>query len=301
LKEFDNFFKETGVTDVHITRHQINAWKATRVNDRDRTLYDKYSVLSQFCRYMCHLGLECYIPRLPKPKDTDFIPYVFTQQQMSTIFRECDRMTVLNNNMNCALFAMPALFRLLYSTGVRIGEALSIRNMDVNYGLGQIIIRKTKNQMQRIVPVNPSLKNVLKQYEGYRNRIPVNGLADGERFFFVSTTGQPPTQGTVYKWFRKLLKQCGIPYIGKHQGPRVHDIRHTCAVHSFGKMVKEGTDIYCSLPILSIFLGHKTIQGTERYVRMVQEMYPDIIGMENPVTSFVFPNNPQIDIDYGNN
>jgi len=301
FKEFDHFFMETGVTDVHITRHQINAWKATRVNDRDRTLYDKYSVLSQFCRYMCHLGMECYIPRLPKPKDTDFIPYVFTQQQMSAIFRECDRMAILNNNMNCALFAMPALFRLLYSTGVRIGEALSIRNMDVNYGLGQIIIRKTKNQMQRIVPVNPSLKNVLKQYEGYRNRIPINGLADGERFFFVSTTGQPPTQGTVYKWFRKLLKQCGIPYIGKHQGPRVHDIRHTCAVHSFEKMVREGTDIYCSLPILSIFLGHKTIQGTERYVRMVQEMYPDIIGMENPVTSFVFPDNPQIDIDYGNN
>jgi len=71
-------------------------------------------------------------------------------------------------------------------------------------------------------------------------------------------------------------------------------------VHSFEKMVKSGVDIYCALPILSTFLGHKTIKGTEKYVRMVQEIYPDIIGMENPVTSFVFPNKPEIDIDYGN-
>ena len=298
--ELDRFFLETGVTDAYITSKQIAAWRITRVNDKARTLYDKYSVLSQFCRYMCHLGHECYIPRLPKQKDMDFIPYVFTHQQMDMIFRECDRMTVLNGNMNSALFAIPALIRFLYSTGVRIGEALSIRNRDVDYALRRIIIRKTKNQMQRMVPVNSSLEEVMKQYETYRNRMPVEGLTNKESFFFVSAIGKPFTKCTAYKWFKKVLRQCGIPHIGNNQGPRVHDIRHTCAVHSLEKMVKGGVDIYCALPILSTFLGHKTIKGTEKYVRMVQEIYPDIIEMENPVTSFVFPNKPEIDIDYGN-
>ena len=298
--ELDRFFLETGVTDAYITSKQIAAWSKTRVNDKARTLYDKYSVLSQFCRYMCHLGHECYIPRLPKQKDLDFIPYVFTHQQMDMIFRECDRMTLFNRNMNNALFAIPALIRFLYSTGVRIGEALSIRNRDVDYALRRIIIRKTKNQMQRMVPVNSSLENVLKQYETYRNRMPVEGLTDKESFFFVSAIGKPFTKSTAYSWFKKILRQCGIPHIGKQQGPRVHDVRHTSAVHSFEKMIKSGVDIYCALPILSTFLGHKTIKGTEKYVRMVQEIYPDIIEMENPVTSFVFPNKPEIDIDYGN-
>ena len=230
----------------------------------------------------------------------DFIPYVFTHQQMDMIFRECDRMTVFNRNMNSALFAIPVLIRFLYSTGVRIGEALSIRNRDVDYALRRIIIRKTKNQMQRMVPVNASLENVLRQYETYRNRMPVEGLTDKESFFFVSAIGKPFTKSTAYSWFKKILRQCGIPHIGKRRGPRVHDIRHTSAVHSFEKMVKSGVDIYCALPILSTFLGHKTIKGTEEYVRMVQEIYPDIIEMENPVTSFVFPNKPEIDIDYGN-
>ena len=298
--ELDRFFLDTGVTDAYITSEQIAAWRITRVNDKARTLYDKYSVLSQLCRYMCHLGHECYIPRLPRQKELDFIPYVFTHEQMESIFRECDRMALFNRNMNNALFAIPALIRFLYSTGVRIGEALSIRNRDVDYALRRIIIRKTKNQMQRMVPVNASLENVLRQYETYRNRMPVEGLTDKESFFFVSAIGKPFTKSTAYSWFKKILRQCGIPHIGKQQGPRVHDVRHTSAVHSFEKMVKGGVDIYCALPILSTFLGHKTIKGTEKYVRMVQEIYPDIIEMENPVTSFVFPNKPEIDIDYGN-
>jgi integrase len=298
--ELDRFFLETGVADAYITSEQISAWRITRVNDKVRTLYDKYSVLSQFCRYMCHLGHECYIPRLPKQKDLDFIPYVFTHEQMETIFRKCDRLAMQSANMNSALFAIPILIRFLYSTGVRIGEALSIKNMDVDYSRHRIIIKKTKNKMQRMVPVNSSLEEVMKQYETYRNRMPIKGLADKESFFFVSLIGKPLTNGTVYNWFKKVLRQCEIPHIGKNQGPRVHDLRHTCAVHSLDKMVKDDVDVYCALPILSTFLGHKTIKGTEKYVRLVQEIFPEIIEMENPVTSFVFPNKPEIDIDYGN-
>jgi integrase len=249
---------------------------------------------------MCHLGHECYIPRLPRQKNLDFIPYVFNHEEMESIFRECDRQTMPFANMNIALFAIPALIRFLYSTGVRIGEALSIKNVDVDYSRHRIIIGGTKNKMQRMIPLNSSLEEVMKQYETYRNRMPVEDLTDKDSFFFVSANGKQIAKHTAYLWFIKVLSQCGIPNIGKDQGPRLHDIRHTCAVHALEKMVKSGVDIYCALPILSIFLGHKTIKGTEKYVRMVQEIYPDIIGMENPITSFVFPNKSEIDIDYGN-
>lgn len=299
--ELDRFFLKTGATVTYISSEQIAAWRATRVNDKARTLYDKYSVLSQFCKYMCHLGHECYIPRLPKKSAWNFIPNIFTHQQMERIFRECDKLAMpYYSNMDTALIAIPALIRFLYSTGVRISEALSIKNMDVDYHHHQVIIRKTKNQMQRIVPINPSLKEVMKQYERYRDRMPIEGLADKEHFFFVKANGKPFTNKAAYRWFKIVLRQCGIPHIGKQQGPRVHDIRHSCAVHSLEKMVKSGVDIYCALPILSTFLGHKTISGTEKYVRMTQEIYPEIIKMESSLTSFVFPNKIKIDIDYGN-
>lgn len=54
LKEFDLFFIENNVTDLSITKSLISEWSKTRVNDSRRTLYDKYSVISQFCKYMCN-------------------------------------------------------------------------------------------------------------------------------------------------------------------------------------------------------------------------------------------------------
>lgn len=295
--EFDRFFIETGATELYITQEQIVAWSMTRINDKKRTLYDKYSVLRQFCFYLCHLGHECYIPRLPKQQWPEYIPYVFTHEQMETIFKVSDRLTTPSRNMSCILFAIPALFRFLYSTGVRINEALSIKNEDVDFAHQRIILKRTKNQMQRLVPINPSLLEVLRQYKEYRDKIPIQGISAPKNFFFVSTIGKPMHHSSVYNWFRRVLKECGIPHLGKGHGPRIHDFRHSAAIHSLIKLVNDGVDIYCALPMLSIFLGHKTIKGTEKYVRLTQEMYPEILKMEHSITAFIFPNNLKIEID----
>jgi integrase len=300
--EFDRFFIGYNVQDVYITKKHIDAWRDTRSNDKRKTLYDKYCVLRQFCRYLCHLGKECYIPRLPPKVSPEFTPYIFTHEQMQSIFEACDRLTMMNRNMHCSLFSIPALFRFLYSTGVRIGEALSIKNEDVDFAHQQIILKKTKNQMQRLIPLNTSLLAVLKQYEMYRNRMPLQKVIASDSFFFISPLGKPLVACTVLSRFKRILRECGIPYQGRQKGPRIHDFRHTCAVHSLMKMVRAGMDIYCALPVLSVFLGHKTIKGTEQYVRLTQEMYPEIIKMEQSVISFVFPViNHEIEINYGNN
>ncbi len=297
--EFDRFFIETGAMAAYITREQIAAWSKTRINDKNRTLYDKYSIMRQLCHYLCHLGYECYIPRLPKQR-YDYIPCVFTHGQMKNIFEVSDKLTLSTKSMVSILFAIPALLRFLYSTGVRISEAMSIKNEDVDFGRQRIVLKKTKNQMQRLVPIHPSLLEVLQQYKEYRDKMPIQGVSAPNSFLFVSTIGKPLNQSSVYSWFKRVLKECGIPHLGKKQGPHVHSIRHTAAVHSLIKQVGDGVDIYCALPILSVFLGHKTISGTEKYVRLTQEMYPEVIKMERSITSFVFPNNPKIEIDYGN-
>jgi integrase len=298
LLEFDRFFLATGATDIHITSEQITAWRETRINDKNRTLYDKYSIMRQICRYLCHLGYECYIPRLPRQNWPPFIPYIFTHVQMESIFEASDRLTLPNKNMASVLIAIPAVIRFLYSTGVRISEALSLKNEDVDFARQRIVLRKTKNQMERLVPINASLLEVLRQYSTYRGKIPIKSVSAPNAFFFVSTVGKSLSKGAVYRWFKVILKECGIPHLGNYQGPRIHDIRHTCAVHSLIKMVHDKVDIYCALPILSVFLGHKSLKGTETYVRLTREMHPDIIEMEQTITSFIFPT--KIAIKYDN-
>jgi len=217
---------------------------------------------------------------------------VFTHEQIQSIFDACDSLTVYDRgNMDSRLFAMPGMLRILYSTGMRVGEAISLLNRDIDLDRRLIVIRKTKNQQQRLIPINPSLYQVLNQYINARNRLPLQNADAKDATFFISPSGLALTQSRIYAWFMKVLKKCGIPHIAGH-GPRVHDLRHTCAVHSLMRQVKAGTDIYCVLPVLSVFLGHRKISGTEGYVRLTQEMYPDIIKQEQSISKFLFPSLP---------
>jgi integrase len=289
FEEFDRFFIENNVHDLHITESMIAAWSATRVNDHRRTLYAKQSCLTQFCRYLCHLGIGCYIPRLPKRPPTDYTPYVFSHDEISRIFAAIDNTELKMRHMTSFLITAPTLFRFLYSTGVRIGEALSIKNEDVDLEKNVVTLKKTKNKMHRIVPINSSLKSVLEDYISYRDKMPVTDIRKADKLFFVNCMGGLITSAGVLARFQEILKACKIPYMGKNKGPRVHDLRHTFAVHSLHQMVSNGMDIYCALPILSVFLGHKNIYDTEWYVRMTQEIYPDLVRAQEDIASFVFP------------
>ena len=242
LKEFDDFANSEKLSDAHITEAVIKKWRATRIADSDRTLYAKYSVWSQLTRTMSRCGCECFIPRLPKQPKPDFTPYIFTPEQMSAIFNAADSCRLYDIRMGTALISIPAILRLLYSTGMRVSEALSIRNRDVHLDEHFIHLCKTKNGSERIVPVSESLDDM-----------------------------------------------CGIPHFGNHHGPRVHDLRHTYAVHSLVQMGHAGMDLYTALPILSTALGHHSLTATEQYVRLTCNMYPEMEKQCSEINAFVYP------------
>lgn len=292
LKGVDLFFIEEKVVTPFITHSLIVKWRETLVNNSDKTIHGKYSVISQFSKYMNHLGFSCYVPRLPKRKYNTYIPYIFTQEQIQSIFTSCDSLIVCDRgNMDSRLFSVPCILRLLYSTGMRVSEATSLLNQDIDFERKLIVIKKTKNQQQRLIPISSSLYQVLCQYRTARNRLPLQNTNAKEALFFISPSGLPLTQSRVYAWFLKILKQSEITHCAG-KGPRVHDLRHTCAVHSLMKQVKNGADIYCVLPIISVFLGHRKLSDTETYVRLTQEMFPDIIKQEYSISQFLFPTLP---------
>ena len=299
--EFDKFFLDRNETILGITREQVDEWRAARINDAPRTIYTKYSILSQFCRFMCKVGYDSFIPRLPvNPAQTNFTPYIFSHHQIASIFCSCDKLRLYDRHMSTIQFIIPAIVRLLYGTGLRISEALSLKNKDVNLEKRVIHIRKSKNGEERLAPLSDTLAEALKQYLHYRDQMPLQHICDADDFFFVSPNGTYCRSGSVYKWFRKVLSESGIPYQGDHKGPRVHDLRHTFAVHSLEKMARTGMDLYCSLPLLSTFLGHKSLGATEQYVRLTSEMYPDLLKDEKGIGIHIFPKSNNLNY-HGNN
>ena len=299
--ELDRFFLDRKVTVLGITKEQVDQWRATRINDAPPTIYMKYSTLSQFCKFMCKVGYDSFVPKMPTNNaKNSYRPYIYSEREMAAIFYSCDNLRLYDRHMTTIQFIIPAIIRLLYGTGMRISEALSLKNRDVDLEKRSVHIRKAKNGEERLVPLTESLANVLEQYLNYRNRLPVPGIPDANGFFFVSPIGTRCRSGSVYNWFRKILSESGIPHQGDHKGPRVHDLRHTFAVHSMVKMDRSGMDLYYSLPILSVFLGHRSLGSTEHYVRLTSEVYPDLMKDQKSIGVYVFPKSNNLKGD-GNN
>ena len=101
-------------------------------------------------------------------------------------------------------------------------------------------------------------------------------LLNDNDYIFSTINGKRLGGDRIYDYHRDFLKKAGIPYFGDGCGPRLHDWRHTFSVRSFKQMIDSGLDMYVALPILSAYLGHKTIYATERYVRLTMSLYPYI-------------------------
>lgn len=112
---------------------------------------------------------------------------------------------------------------------------------------------------------------------------------DPEDYFFVKRNGYNIRAKTVYEWFRKVLRKADIPHRGQGQGPRLHDLRHAFSVHSFVAMAESGLDLYYSLPLLSEYLGHQSLEATDKYVRLTSDMYPKLLSNVNTICSYAFP------------
>jgi len=292
FKEFDSFVTDYGLKEPVITHDLIEKWRKTRINDCGRTFYAKCSDLVQLARYMCERGKISYIMQLPKREnDRGYTPYIFSADQMQAIFEESNRLIRESHRMDDPIMAIPCLIRVLYSTGLRITEAISIKNEDVHLDRRYIHIRESKNGSERLVPVCDTLMQSLMQYIRYRNMLPLKGLQERAHLFFVKLDGTEVTTSCAYKWFRKVYTCCGIPYKGEQFGPRLHDLRHSMAVHTLAKLIKEGMDVYTALPLLSACLGHTLLSSTEQYVRLTHSEYPELLKQCSSINDFIYSKN----------
>jgi len=287
LLQFDRLTTEEGETKVGISKELADKWCERRSNESDRSRYFRCVCISQLSSYLCNLGIRSYIPRLP-PFQSTFTPYIYSKKEIASIFNAADALITPKRIMNSIIFIVPTLIRLLYGTGIRVGEALYLQNKDVNLSENYILVKDSKNSKQRIIPISESLSEVCQDYINHREKLPV--LQSDDSPFFISLNGCACIKRTFYRYFRIVLKAAGIPYTGNHRGPRIHDIRHTSACHAMVNLAESGVDLYTSLPILSTYLGHQSLDATNGYVRLTATMYPDLLKDVDMICLNVFPN-----------
>jgi integrase len=163
------------------------------------------------------------------------------------------------------------LVRLLWSCGLRIGEAVALRLGDVDLGQSCLTIREAKNNRTRLVPMSASLARHASRYS---QRMGLD-WGDPDGFFFPSARGGGYHRVAMSRQMKKIMGEAGVL---REDGtpPRVHDVRHSYAVAALAKMERDGTDVYAGLPLLATFMGHSDIKSTEYYLRLTRPEFQTI-------------------------
>lgn len=283
LSRFCRFAKEQGVTSVEITRELAEAWISPKDGVSDKTRAHNITCIRQFAIYLDSIGFDAYI--LPEQHGlyaNSFVPYIFTHEQIRSIIKEADatKPQEVAKNMHLAL---PVIFRILYCCGLRVSEVCNLRFCDVNLDAGILTLHDPKNGRDRYIPLSDSVR---KACESYAEHIWWEKDTD---YFFMAPDRTKVSPMTIYQRYRRYLAGAGISHGGKEQGPRLHDLRHTFAVHVLQKWITEGADLTAMMPILSTYMGHMGIRSTAQYLRLTAEVYPDLMKQVEKTCSYVIP------------
>lgn len=273
LKYFDQFLVREKFKRGYLTRPIYERYVATLSNLSPQYRTDQRSLIRRFSIYLSRFQPRCYIPDpapVEKPQK-NWRAYIFSKDQIQGMLAAAGK---LKCGYQKGSWLRPhtyrTLFGLLYTTGVRIGEALALNIEDFHPDTLRLHIRAGKFRKARWVPLSQSTGAVLAEYVIFRQRIIAKG--SGQPPLFISQNRTRISTEAVYHAFYKLLEQCGI-HRTKKLGPRVHDLRHTFAVHRLLEWYRDGEDINVRLPALATYMGHVHISSTQVYLQATPELY----------------------------
>lgn len=283
LKQFDKVVTSLPQDIDMLTKDLVMKWTERRPEEATSTQLGRISLMRGLAEYMNRMGNTAYV--YPKAMVTverySYTPYIFTEKEIASIFTVCDDFAISYQSPNRHL-VLSLIFRILYGCGLRISEAVNLTIADVNLKEGIIFIKNTKFNKERTIPIADTLRNRCIEY----NRL-VNTGKPETSYFFPSPLGGHYKSNTIYILFRQILWAANISHTGK--GPRLHDLRHTFAVHCLKKWVLGNRDITNCIPYLSAYLGHEDLRGSQHYLRLTADLYPDIIDKVEKNCSWLIP------------
>jgi integrase len=252
-----------------VTKESAERWATLSPEETAMNQQHRKGVVQRFARYLIFHGVEAFLYPKYKYAASNFKPYIFTNEELARFFTACDN-TLTPNLIRSDVAAL--IFRLLYASGMRVSEAIRLRVRDVDLEQGIIRINEAKFDKERLLPVHDELLMRMKKYS---KKVLTFSGQDGP--FFPNVQKEHYSQCGIYCMFRERLWAAGISHGGKGNGPRVHDFRHTFAVHCLRRAILNGDDLSVTMKYLSVYMGHSNVFSTQAYLRLTSDMYPDIV------------------------
>jgi integrase/recombinase XerD len=247
----------------------VTRWCARVSGRKAVTLANEFGVVRQLCLFRRRRDPSGHVPEqaLAPVKESIFLPYVFSHDEVRRILA----LAVSHQGRFIGASMLRTLILVLYCTGLRLGEAVRLRMADVDLDRGTLAIQHSKGR-SRIVAIRADLVAELRHHAAERRRLLDERRQPDPEAFFLRLNAVPLTVASASQAIRRLLRQLGLKPPAGRSGARPYEFRHAFAVYRLMAWANDGVDIHARLPLLSAYLGHRNIIGTEVYLRATPQL-----------------------------
>ena len=261
LYKFSLWLEQQNVELINVEANEILSYLALAESKSARTVARRLSSLRRLYEYLLREDLIKHNPvsNVDAPRLGRSLPKSLTESEVEALLDAPDIEDMLGIRDRCML-------ELLYATGLRVSELVSLTVQQVN--LRQGVVRVTgKGNKERLVPLGEEASLWIEKYlSSSRNEILNNKMSDA---LFPSKRCKAMTRQTFWHMIKRYAVVAGI---NKTLSP--HVLRHAFATH----LINHGAD----LRVVQMLLGHSDISTTQIYTHVARERLKDLHGEHHP-------------------
>ena len=273
LLRFDRYVAGLSDPPQSMTRELVHEWLAAKPHVQAITQRSRAGVLRQFCLYLVRLDPRTYVPgrALFPTTQPGLRPHIYSEEELRALLQAVP--AVLSPRFALQRETIRTVVLVLYATGLRTGELGRLRIGDVDLDAHTFLVRETKFFKSRLVPLSTSVAAKLGDYLVARG-----APNDPKAPFFLNRIRRPLSTQHISHLFHDLVRVAGIGARPRGRGPRLHDLRHSFAVHRVLAWYREGADVMAKLPLLATYMGHSSILSTHVYLTATAELLREATG-----------------------
>lgn len=270
LRLFDGYLHEHNIADWRaIDSAMIDDFLKSRPRTRPRSYNHLLGVLHRFFAFavMQQWTQQNPVTARPRRNTGNRIPYLFDLRDAKCLLAVARG---LPDKPRAPLRGLvyEMVFALLYGLGMRVGEVARLKLGDFDLTCDTLLIRETKFNKSRIVPMGPKLAERLKRYI----EVCHGSAKDPDMPLFSFTKRGCIHEGTISHTFHTLVPKLNLHIPPGVSPPRVHDLRHAFAVATLLRWYREGVDPNRRLIHLATFLGHVDPNSTAVYLTITEDL-----------------------------
>lgn len=268
LAHLDRFLVARPAGSCALAAEGFAAWSLTLAHLAPTVRRSRMRIVHNLCLYLRRSDPGCFVPDpsgFPAPH-MPLRPHVFTEGQIVQLLCVAADLRPRSTSPLCAEVFRLAIV-LLYTAGLRRGEVVRLVLSDYDHAERTLQVRASKFHKSRLVALSKDASREMETYLQARRRLP----HDADAPLLVNRSGglRAYSGASFGHSLSRLFRRADVR-TAHGRFPRVHDLRHTYAIHALLRWYRAGVDVQAKLPALAAAMGHVSIVSTAYYLAFLE-------------------------------